>query len=419
MNLKLLRNKNLALLIIGQFVSQFGSGMQGFAFSLYILHLTGSGAMFASVLAISTIPRLILGPICGVFADWFDRKKIIVYLDLLSAALIFVLFMVSLNVTLNIGHIYFTVITMSVISALFSPAIGAAIPSVVDKEELVGANALNRLALTLCYMFYPVVAGLVFGIWGISVVLIINAISFLISAISEMFMDLESPNKKRTKPSYHDFKVDFKAGIQIILEHKLIRSIMTLSIMANALISPAISVGLIFVASQLLVITDWQLGMLQTALVSGSLIGTFLTGSLGNRYKLEKLLALAVIVIGGLIVAIAGNASALYLGLFESNLVPFITLVLIAVSITTVAVITNIGVATMMQKEVPIEMFGRVSSVKETFSMAAVPLGQMVFGIVFDYTTAFVPFMVCGILVILLGMSFSKTSMAISKPLPA
>ena len=415
MNLKLIKNKNLSLLIIGQFVSQFGSGMQGFAFSLYVLQLTGSGMMFASVLAISTIPRLILGPICGVFADWFDRKKIIVYLDLISALIIGGLYLFSLSTDINIGHIYFTVIIMSVISALFSPAISAAIPSIVDKDDLVGANALNRLALTLCYMFYPLVAGFIFGIWGISVVLLINALSFLLSAISEMFIDLVTPNQKKSKPSYKDFKKDFKEGIQVILDHKLIRSIMILSVMANALIAPAISVGLIFVANQLLVISDWQLGMLQTALVSGSLVGSLLTSGLSNKYKLEKLLSLAVMVIGLLIMAIAVNASAFYLNIFQTKIIPYISLVLIALSITTVAVITNIGVATMMQKEVPLELFGRVTSVKETFSMAAVPLGQMAFGIVFDYTMPPIPFLISGLLVLYLGFSFSKNKGAMSQ----
>ncbi len=419
MELKLLKNKNLALLIAGQFVSHFGSGMQSFALSLYVLHLTGSGTMFASVLAISMIPRLIAGPICGVFADWFDRKKIIVYLDLLSAAVIGGLFILSQRTELTILHIYLTVIIMSLISAMFSPAISTAIPSVVTQEELVGANALNRFALTLCYMLYPVAAGLIFGLYGISVVLLINGISFVLSAVSEMFIDLKTPNKKKTKPSYQDFKTDFSKGIEVIQRHKLIRNIMGLALAANGLIAPAISVGLIFVANQLLEVSDWQLGILQTALVSGSLVGSMFTGALSKRYSLEKLLAFAVMAIGGLIVFIALNASDFYFARFSVNTVPFITLVAVAMMITSIAVITNIGVSTLLQREVPLEMLGRVSSVKETFSMAAVPMGQMLFGIVFDYTLAPIPFIVSGGMVIMIGFLFYRSIMENRKPVTA
>ena len=419
MEWKLFKNKNLALLVIGQFVSHFGSGMQSFAFSLYILHLTGSGTMFASVLAIGMVPRLIAGPICGVFADWFDRKKIIVYLDLLSAVIIGGLFFLSRTTELNIVHIYITVISMSLISAMFTPAIGTAIPSVVKKEELVGANALNRFTLTLCHMLYPVVAGLIFGLYGISVVLMINAVSFILSAISEMFIELESPNKKRTKPSYQDFKSDFYEGIKVIRSHKLIRNIMGLALAANALIAPAISVGLIFVANQLLEVTDWQLGILQTALVSGSLVGSLFTGALSKRYSLEKLLAYAVMAIGLLVVVIAFHASNFYIGLFTMNTIPFITMVAVAMMITSIAVITNIGVSSLMQREVPLKMLGRVSSVKETISMAAVPMGQMFFGMVFDYTLAPIPFIVSGTMVIMIGFFFSRSILEKKSGIPA
>ena len=416
--MKLLKNKNLVLLILGQFVSQFGSGMQSFALSLYVLHVTGSGTMFASVLAIGALPRLVLGPVCGVFADWFDRKKIIVYLDLLSAVVIGGMFLLSLRADLTMAHIYALVIIMSVISALFVPAIGTALPSVVPKEDLVGANSMNRFVMTLCFMISPIVAGLIFGLYGITVVLFINGVSFLLSAISESFIDLETPNRKKTRPSYQDFKEDFTAGIRIILDHKLIRSIISLSIAANALIAPAISVGLIFVANQLLAVEDWQLGMLQMALVSGSLVGILFTGPLTKKYKLERILAVAVIVIGGLVGLVAINGSTRFLGLFPTNLVPYVFLVAIAVSITSVAVITNIGVATMMQREVPLEMLGRVTSVKETLSMAAVPLGQMIFGVVFDYMIAPVPFVISSILVILLGLRFMKSHSTNETPKP-
>ena len=65
MNLKVLKNKNLVLVILGQFVSGFGTFIQSFALSLYVLKKTGSAALFASVLVVSVIPRILLTPFCG------------------------------------------------------------------------------------------------------------------------------------------------------------------------------------------------------------------------------------------------------------------------------------------------------------------------------------------------------------------
>lgn len=82
MNLHLLRNRNFILSIFGQLVSLIGTRMQSFALSLYVLKITGSASKFAAILSMTFIPELILGPIAGVLADWFDRKKLIVCLDL-------------------------------------------------------------------------------------------------------------------------------------------------------------------------------------------------------------------------------------------------------------------------------------------------------------------------------------------------
>ena len=72
---KVNKTKDFSLLIFGKFVSLLGSNILQFALSLYVLAITGSAAIFASILSVSILPRLLLSPIAGVFGDWFDRKK--------------------------------------------------------------------------------------------------------------------------------------------------------------------------------------------------------------------------------------------------------------------------------------------------------------------------------------------------------
>jgi len=407
MDFKLLKNKNLSLLLFGQFVSHFGSGMQNFAFSLYVLRLTGSGTQFASVLAIGMIPKLILGPVCGVFADWFDRKKIIVYLDLLSGLLIGGLFLISITSTLTMFHIYTTAILLSIISALFSPAIGTAIPSVVHKDDLMKANSFNRLLMTLCYMIYPMVAGVVFSAYGISVVLLINALSFIFSAISEMFIELKSTGKKTNGFSFASFKGDFKAGVMFIINHRLIRKILALSLVANAVLSPSLSVGLIYVANMVIGISEFQLGVLQTIMVVGSLVGAVFAGIIGKKVSLEKILYIALILMGFVVCLMGVNSSQYYLGMFNDNLFPFLTLTALGLTIASIAVLTNVGMSTLLQKEVPLDIMGRVMSVKETVSTGTIPIGQIIFGLVFDRVESYIPLMISGIIVILSAAAFN------------
>lgn len=106
MNIKLIKNKNLWLLFIAQFISLIGSKMQSFAFALYVLATTGSGTQFASILALGIIPTLLLTPICGVLADWFDRKKIMIYLDIFLGIIYIFIFAISMTTSITLVYIY-------------------------------------------------------------------------------------------------------------------------------------------------------------------------------------------------------------------------------------------------------------------------------------------------------------------------
>ena len=410
MNLRLLKNKNLFLLVFGQFVSQIGSGMQSFAFSLYALKITGSGAQFASVLAVGLIPRLILGPICGVFADWFDRKKIIVYLDLLSGLLIGGLYFISIYSTLTILHIYVTVILLSVISSLFGPAIGTAIPSVVEKDELLEANSLNALLSTIGNMIYPMLAGVLFSLYGISIVLLINSVSFLFSAFTEMFIDLRSPEKKKSTFSFQSFKSDFKEGIVFILNHKLIRNTLILAFVANAVLNPTFSVGLIYVANMVIRINEMQLGVLQTVMVVGSMAGTLIAGHIGKKVSLANLLSWSLSMIGLVVCLIAINSSPYYLGMFDTNLVPYITLTLLGLLVAGISTAVNIGLSTTMQKSIPLDIMGRVTSVMGTVCMCAIPMGQMAFGLLFDNVASYIPLLISGVVLVSTAVVFNYST---------
>ena len=86
-----LSHKNFTLLVIGQIISLFGSSIQRFALSLYLLDLTGSASVFASILAISMIPVVLVSPVAGILADRGNKKHLMIGLDVISAILLAIL----------------------------------------------------------------------------------------------------------------------------------------------------------------------------------------------------------------------------------------------------------------------------------------------------------------------------------------
>lgn len=407
MNLKLLRNRNFALLVLGRFISNIGSAMQNFAFSLYVLKLTGSGSHFASILAVGMIPNLILGPICGVFADWFDRKKIIVYLDFISGILIGSMFLISITVGLSTYHIYITVILLSVISSLFNPAMSAALPSVVEKEELLEANSISSLLSTISGLISPVLAGMIFGFYGISVVMFINSLSFILSGISELFIKMKETPNKTSSFSLANFKKDFNEGIKFIYNKSIIRRIIFCGLIMNLTLNPTFSVGVPYIAKMVLKVSDFHLGMLQTIAFIGTMLGPIIAGIISKKISLSKIFSIATLSIGLLIGFMSFNSTHLYISLFNSNLAPYISFTVTALIIYALVTIMNISFFTLIQKEVPLEMMGRVNAVIGTAVMGAIPLGQIIFGYMFDKVSGYLPLMISSVVIITISITFT------------
>jgi len=189
MNKHLLKNKNYMLVVLGNFVSLMGSNIQQFVLSLYVLALTGSATLFASMLAISILPRILLSPIAGVFGDWFDKKKSIVILDLINAFILlgFAIYLYY-NEALSIGLIYLLVVLLEITEIFFHSSMSVVLPSVVEKEQYLEANSTRTMLVSFGQLMAPIFGALIFGAFGLLVAIIINAFSFLFSAISEMFI---------------------------------------------------------------------------------------------------------------------------------------------------------------------------------------------------------------------------------------
>jgi MFS family permease len=384
MNISLLRNKNYTLLVFGQFISLIGTIIQNIALSLYVLKITGSGKMFASVLALQIIPRIILGPICGVLVDWFDKKKIIVILDLISGLLIATFYIVSVTTELQIYHIYILVISLSIISSMFNPTVPSILPTLITKDELMDANSLLSLVTTIGNLIAPLLAGIIFGLYGIQVVFIVNALSFIGSAISEMFISVPKNERKYNNLGYGKFRADFAEGIQFIKKTRILLTITITALIMNFVINPIFSVGITFISKMVIKISDMQYGAFQTTAMVGTLLAPIIIGRLTKRFKLDNVFIGGIAICVAILGLIALSISPIYMSRFYNNTIPFITLVILTTLFGITLTIANLAIMTLQQKALRVDMMGRYYAVSGALAMAAAPLGQMIFGMLFD-----------------------------------
>ncbi len=408
MKFRLLKNKDFALLMSGKLVSLLGSNMIQFALSLYVLALTGSALIFASMLSISILPRLLLAPIAGVFGDWFDRKKTIVILDFFNGLLIAgyaLVFFISGSLSLLL--IYIFVIILEIIEIFFGAAMAAVIPSMVEKEALLEANSLQTLVLNIGQLLAPMIASIVYGFFGMQIVLIVTALCFGLSALSEIFINI--PHLKRqTKYTISTFKIDFLAGIKIIRSSKFILTILGLVAIINFTISPLLSVGLTFIVKEILKASDLQFGLFQTIFALASISAPLLLGLGRKKSNIGRLLFKSFLALGLVVLLMSIIPSTLLTSTFSTNTVPYIILMILLFIVGLLVTTVNITIMTIFTQIVPLEAMGRTSSVLMLASTILIPLGQISFGFLFDNIAASYVIIICGLILVTAVLVYRK-----------
>lgn len=409
MKFNILKDKNFSLLMFGKITSLIGSNMQSFALSLFVLSTTGSATKFASILAVSLVPGLILSPISGVIVDWFYRKNILIFLDLASGVVVSI-FAIIYFITgeISLINIYILVILLSLISTLDNPTLQTIIPTITKKEDLVEANALNSLLMSIGNVISPAIAAFIYGSFGLETVFIVNAISFYISAFSEVFLVIPRNIKSKGKLSLNKFTNEFKEGISFILKKKDIINIVSLAVILNFALG-SFTIGSAFISKIILKVSDFQYGMVDTFGVAGMILATFIVGWFSRKYSIGKniyislmiasiFLSLYSIVALKPLVNIKGSIFYLYLIML---IITFIMCMFIGIA--------NTFVSAGLQSIVPLDFLGRVSTVVSTGCMLASPLSSMIYGYLFDKINVSSIFLISSVIMIIAMLLFKKS----------
>lgn len=409
MNLRLLKEKDFSLLIFGKLVSLLGSNMQQFALSLYVLALTGSATIFASILSISILPRLLLSPIAGVFGDWFDRKKTIVILDFVNSAIIGIFALIYIvNDGISIPMIYVLVILLETTEIFFHSAMSAVIPSMVKKEEMLDANSINSLVMNIGNILAPIIGAFLYGTFGMKIILIVNSLSFFLSAVSEMFINIPKHHKSPEKISIKSFKKDLLEGIRIIRSNRLISTIIGLGTLINFSIAPLYSIGLIFIVREVLKASDIQFGVFQMVLSASMLAAPILCGGIMKKVKVGRLCYLSFGIISILILIMALIPTSIFINTFPTNMVPIVGIMAISFLIGMAATLVNISIGTLFSQIVPLEVMGRTSTVFNLAVTVFIPIGQMIFGVLYDIIIPSLVVALSGLMTVLITIRYKK-----------
>jgi MFS family permease len=230
--LAVLRQRNFALLWFGGFVSNLGDFVLFVGLPYEIYRLTGSTLATAGMVLSFLVPSILLGSIAGVYVDRWDRRRLMIVVNLLQAASLLPLLLVS---QLGLWVIYAVLVAESTISQLFNPAQIALMPSLLagGKDELLTANALSGVGRHLSRLIGPAIGGVVVALGGLSAVAVVDSVSFVASA-SMLALIRTPPWTRRVTESLEHAALsawrrlahEWREGLRVVLRQPVLRALL-------------------------------------------------------------------------------------------------------------------------------------------------------------------------------------------------
>ena len=370
--------RDFTLVVVGQIVSLFGNAILRFALPLYLLRQTGSPALFGAVGAVAFIPAVLCAPIGGVVADRAGKRDIMVALDFSTAGLVLA-FALLLGRAPLVPLMVACLMLLYGIAGAYQPAVQASIP-LLAPERLTSANAVINMVSTLSGLLGPVIGGVLFGAFGIRPILWVSIGCFALSAVMELFIRIpRRPQAAAVGSVPATIRRDLGESWRFIRrERPVFLSVMLVLALFNLVLSAALIVGIPVAVVQVLGMSDSRLGLTQGAMGLGGLLGGILTALLGERLSLRR--GHAVLLAAGL--TAAGMAAALLPGTGPALGWWGVTAMSFAIMVLSTMLVVVLSAA--VQRQTPPELLGKVMAFIMALANCASPLGQAVYGALFE-----------------------------------
>lgn len=431
-------NRDFVLLWQGQLVSQLGSQAFMVAQVSWLMDNTASATLVGLVLTCSTLPGVLLGPLCGTLADRHSRKAIIVTTDLArGAAAIALAATIALwpeRTGLILVALFVVAVWSGVLGAAFNPAIIAAIPDLVPPARLQAANSLNQFSGQGATMLGQAIGGVAFRLLGAPLLFLADGVSYVLSGISEAFIRLpshdeaeadtevaplpegaatvrslsESPGateassaRRPAAGTARRYLADTSESFRYLWGWRGMRSFVLTATAVNFVFMPVFVLLPFYVGDVLERPADWY-GFLLAALSFGSLAGLVVAGSVA-LHGAARFRSLAGAFIGIMLMITV-------LGLVRR---PLAALAVVS-SIGLFASFINVLFLTSVQLSTPAHMRGRVVGVVLAMAGAATPLGLAAGGLLADLTGRRAPatFVMVGLVgLVIVSFAISRSSL--------
>jgi MFS family permease len=375
-----------------QVISLFGDFLALFAvIAVVSFRMHGTAAQLTGLQIAYMLPIVFVGPIAGVFVDRWPLKPTLIASDLIRAGLALLLIPAT-----EVWHVYVVLAALSCVSAFFGPAQGVTIRSHVPTAGLMSANALMQIAFMGSRIVGPATAGAIVASFTPKVCYVIDVVSFLVSASLIASVGIQRPASlpraaESSSNRIHAIWLDMKAGMRFILHHSAIL-FFVLAMAAGLFMIGCFGPLISLYVRDTLHASAGLFGYVSGMVGVGLLAGTQIVRQLARKVSDTTLVLWGLFGIG---------AGVLLLGA-----VPHIVATLTATFTIGFAFgAIMVPAQTLIQRETPPDMLGRVGSTNASVIFLGQILGLAVSGILAELVGVRMVFFLCAALSMALAVA--------------
>ena len=273
---KKLWNKDFILLLQGNAVSTIGDLMYSVAIGYWVYEQTGSSGLMGVMSAISMLVTMFLSPFSGSIVDKCNRKWVLVGTDIIQGMIMLGIGLLAYLDKLNVFGVLFAAFLAALGSTFYSPAVRTLMIDIIPHDDMTRGQSIFSGSNSLINMVGTAFSGVLVAFFGVPLIVVINGLSNLYSAVSELFIHVPKTVQQSARVSVKSILQDSKEAARMILSDKFLQLFVPCALILNLLAAGPLTLILPFCMEKGFTVdmygylmTIWAAGFLICVLVLG------------------------------------------------------------------------------------------------------------------------------------------------------
>ena len=367
---KKLWNKDFILLLQGNAVSTVGDLMYSVAIGYWVYEQTGSSGLMGTMSAISLFITMFLSPFAGSIVDKCNRKWVMVGMDLMQSAVMLTIGVLAFLGKLNVPGVLIAALLAAFGSVFYSPAVNTLILDIIPRDDMVRGRSLFSGMNSLINMVGPAFSGVLVAFFGVPLIVVINGLSNLYSAVSEALIRVPRTAQQGEQVTVRTVLGDSRRAIKEIVTDRFLSLFVPCALILNLLGAGPLTLVLPFCMEKGFTVDMY--GYLMSVWTVGSLICVVLLGAV----KLSPKVRFWVMAIG-----FSASGVFMLLAYLSASFVPMCILAFIGAFLNCAG--NSVFNASLMLA-LPEENRGAILGFIESASVGGTALSAVIYGVLGD-----------------------------------